>query len=57
MAPAPWRGPDGSRQPNEEELAIARNLGRRLAQVAGCLKELRKSAAQGTQAGAQYKTA
>jgi NAD(P)H dehydrogenase (quinone) len=53
--PGTLAGPDGSRQPVEEELATARNLGRRLAQVAGCLRELRRSAAQGSQAEAQYK--
>jgi NAD(P)H dehydrogenase (quinone) len=53
--PGTLAGTDGSRQPTEEELAIARNLGRRLAQVAGCLKELRPSAADGSPAEAQYK--
>jgi NAD(P)H dehydrogenase (quinone) len=36
-------GTDGSRQPVETELTTARNLGSRLARVAGCLKHLRSS--------------
>ena len=39
--PGTLTGPDGSRQPSEVELATARNLGKRLAHVAGHLKELR----------------
>jgi NAD(P)H dehydrogenase (quinone) len=35
-------GPDGSRQPSEAELAIARNFGRRLAAMAGALKPVRR---------------
>ena len=36
-------GSDGSRQRVEAELTTARNLGSRLARVAGCLKQLRAS--------------
>ena len=43
--PGTLTGPDGSRQPSEVELATARNLGKRLAHVAGHLKELRSGAA------------
>ena len=39
--PATLAGTDGLRQPVESELTTARNLGSRLARVAGCLKELR----------------
>jgi NAD(P)H dehydrogenase (quinone) len=42
--PATLAGPDGSRQPVEVELTTARNLGRRVARVAGRLKDLRKPA-------------
>jgi hypothetical protein len=38
-------GTDGSRQPVEAELTTARNLGSRLARVAGRLKDLRISRA------------
>jgi len=41
--PGTVTGPDGSREPTEVELATARNLGSRLARVAGRLKELRRS--------------
>jgi hypothetical protein len=39
--PGTLAGPDGSRQPVEAELTTARNLGSRLARVAGRLKDLR----------------
>ena len=39
--PGTVAGPDGSRQPVEAELTTARNLGSRLAHVAGCLRDLR----------------
>jgi NAD(P)H dehydrogenase (quinone) len=42
--PATLAGTDGSRQPVEAELTTARNLGSRLARVAGRLKDLRVSA-------------
>ena len=41
--PGTLAGTDGSRQPVEAELTTARNLGSRLARVAGCLKHLRES--------------
>ena len=41
--PSTLAGTDGSRQPVEAELTTARNLGSRLARVAGCLKQLRAS--------------
>ena len=41
--PGTLAGTDGSRQPVEVELTTARNLGSRLARVAGCLKHLRTS--------------
>ena len=41
--PGTLAGTDGSRQPVEAELTTARNLGSRLARVAGCLKHLRAS--------------
>src|SRR5260370_270402 len=41
--PATLAGTDGSRQPVEAELTTARNLGSRLARVAGRLKNLRVS--------------
>src|SRR5918996_3539841 len=47
--PGTLTGPDGSRQPSEVELATARNLGRRLALVAGRLKEMRRSPASSAQ--------
>jgi NAD(P)H dehydrogenase (quinone) len=43
--PGTLAGTDGSRQPVEAELTTARNLGSRLARVAGCLKHLRASRA------------
>jgi NAD(P)H dehydrogenase (quinone) len=45
--PATLAGPDGSRQPVESELLTARNLGKRVAAVAACLKGLRQKAPQG----------
>jgi NAD(P)H dehydrogenase (quinone) len=39
--PATMAGPDNSRQPEERELTTARNLGSRVARVAGALKSLR----------------
>jgi len=39
--PGTLAGPDGSRQPVESELTTARNLGRRVARVAECLRVLR----------------
>lgn len=42
--PGTLAGADGSRQPVEAELTTARNLGSRLARVAGRLKDLRASA-------------
>jgi NAD(P)H dehydrogenase (quinone) len=41
--PATIAGPDGSRQPVEEELETARNLGKRIARVAAALKLMRSS--------------
>jgi len=41
--PSTLAGTDGSRQPVEAELTTARNLGSRLARIAGCLKDLRAS--------------
>ena len=43
--PGTLAGTDGSRQPVEAELTTARNLGSRLARVAGRLKDLRASRA------------
>jgi hypothetical protein len=43
--PGTLAGTDGSRQPVEAELTTARNLGGRLARVAGRLKDLRVSRA------------
>jgi Zn-dependent protease len=43
--PGTLAGTDGSRQPVEAELTTARNLGSRLARVAGRLKDLRVSRA------------
>ena len=43
--PGTLAGTDGSRQPIEAELTTARNLGSRLARVAGRLKDLRVSRA------------
>ena len=43
--PGTLAGTDGSRQPVEAELTTARNLGSRLARVAGRLKDLRLSRA------------
>ena len=43
--PGTLAGIDGSRQPVESELTTARNLGSRLARVAGRLKDLRVSPA------------
>ena len=43
--PGTLAGTDGSRQPVEAELSTARNLGSRLARVAGRLKDLRVSRA------------
>jgi NAD(P)H dehydrogenase (quinone) len=43
--PGTLAGTDGSRQPAEAELTTARNLGSRLARVAGRLKDLRVSRA------------
>jgi NAD(P)H dehydrogenase (quinone) len=45
--PATLAGPDGSRQPVESELLTARNLGKRIAAVAACLKGLRQRTPQG----------
>jgi NAD(P)H dehydrogenase (quinone) len=45
--PGTVTGPDGSRQPTDLELATARNLGSRLAHVAGRLKDMRRSVAHG----------
>jgi NAD(P)H dehydrogenase (quinone) len=45
--PATLAGPDGSRQPVESELLTARNLGKRVAAVAACLRGLRQKAPQG----------
>jgi NAD(P)H dehydrogenase (quinone) len=39
--PATMAGGDGSRQPVEDELKTARNLGERVAKVAARLKDLR----------------
>lgn len=41
--PATLAGGDGSRQPVEEELQTARNLGGRIAKVAGRIKDLQKT--------------
>lgn len=41
--PGTLAGPDGSRQPVEAELTTARNLGSRVAKVAGRLKTMRGS--------------
>lgn len=46
--PGTITGPDGSRQPTDVELGIARNLGSRLIDAAG-REELRGSAARGSQ--------
>ena len=40
--PGTMAGPDGSRQPEDRELTTARNLGSRVAKVAGRLKGLRE---------------
>jgi NAD(P)H dehydrogenase (quinone) len=45
--PATLAAPDGSRQPVEPELQTARNLGKRVAAVAACLKGLRQKPPQG----------
>lgn len=42
-------GPDGSRQPANDELTTARNLGSRVAKVAGHLRPLRATQAHGQQ--------
>jgi len=47
--PGTLAGTDGSRQPVESELTTARNLGSRLARVAGRLKDLRGSPASAPQ--------
>jgi NAD(P)H dehydrogenase (quinone) len=39
--PGTMAGPDGSRQPEARELATAKNLGNRVARVAGSIKSLR----------------
>jgi NAD(P)H dehydrogenase (quinone) len=39
--PATIAGPDGSRMPVEDELEVARNLGRRIARVSAALKRMR----------------
>lgn len=43
--PSTMAGPDGTRQPVEEEFETARNLGRRVAQVAAQLKGMRAESA------------
>jgi NAD(P)H dehydrogenase (quinone) len=54
--PGTIAGPDGARQPVEPELVTARNLGTRIARVAGRLKDLQQRAAHGQQddAGAYH---
>lgn len=49
--PATLAGGDGSRQPVDEELATARNLGSRVAKVAARLKPLRQQQEHGQQGG------
>lgn len=51
--PGTLAGPDGSRQPAESELTTARNLGRRIARVAGKVKSLRETEAHGQQGEAE----
>lgn len=46
-------GPDGSRQPADNELTTARNLGSRVAKVAGHLRPLRSQQAHGQQPDAE----
>ena len=48
--PSTIAGTDGSRQPVDDELLTCRNLGDRVAQVAGCMAEIRARRAQGQQA-------
>jgi hypothetical protein len=50
--PATLAGGDGSRQPVDEELITARNLGSRVAQAAEHLKPLRQRQAHGQQGDA-----
>lgn len=49
--PATLAGGDGSRQPVDEELVTARNLGSRVAKAAAHLKPLRQQQAHGQQGG------
>ncbi len=51
--PGTMAGGDGSRQPVEQELTTARNLGSRLARVAARLKDLRQTTEHGQQDNAQ----
>ena len=51
--PSTIAGTDGSRQPVDDELLTCRNLGDRVAQVAGCMAEIRARRAQGQQADAE----
>ncbi|HEU0013998.1 MAG TPA: NAD(P)H:quinone oxidoreductase [Longimicrobium sp.] len=51
--PGTLAGGDGSRQPVEEELVTARNLGSRLAKVAGGLRGLRATTEHGRQGDVQ----
>jgi NAD(P)H dehydrogenase (quinone) len=51
--PGTMAGGDGSRQPVDEELTTARNLGSRIARVASRLKDLRQTGQQGQQENAQ----
>jgi len=55
--PGTLAGPDGSRQPVEAELTTARNLGGRLARVAGCLRDLRAGRASTPYLGRPSQTA
>ncbi|MGB3683694.1 MAG: NAD(P)H:quinone oxidoreductase [Rubrobacteraceae bacterium] len=54
--PATLAGPDGSRQPVEDELLTARNLGERVARVAEALKPMREQRQQGQQENAEAYT-
>jgi NAD(P)H dehydrogenase (quinone) len=51
--PGTMAGGDGSRQPADQELTTARNLGSRLARVGSRLKDLRQQAPHGQQDNAQ----
>lgn len=51
--PGTLAGGDGSRQPVEDELTTARNLGSRLARVGGRLRDLRQSTEHGQQDNAE----